>query len=88
MRLARLREEPGCSRMSAGGFNAEAGLALRDRSMGDDFGLSESSSICALFPSRIGGVLISDSLDGDELSVSIRSLSRNPRMPSDSSTSP
>ena len=67
------------SRISAGGFNADAGLAEREMSMGDDFGLSEVSSIRWL-SNRIGkeGMVKSSSLDGDELSVVILSLSRKP----------
>ena len=72
--------------MSAGGFKADAGLAEREMSMGDDLGRSDSSSSRA--PSIFsGGVGTSDSLEGDELSVVIRSLSRKP-VPASSSISP
>lgn len=75
---------PGASGRSSAGFNADAGLAEREISMGDDFGRSDTSSMRAeeLSGSRggVGTKERSDSLDGeDELSVAMRSLSRQPR---------
>lgn len=61
--------------MSAGGFKAEAGLAERDISIGDGFGRSVTSSKRG-FSNLRGGVDPFESLEGEELSVVIRSLSR------------
>lgn len=71
--------------MSAGGFREAAGLAEREISMGEDFGRSEGSSIRGS-SSRSGGVGMSDSLEGDELSVAILSLSRKPHSEPSSTT--
>ena len=86
-RLDNKLEGAGASCISAAGFNADEGLAERDMSIGDDLGLSETSSIRGL-SKRMWRTERSDSLEGDELLVVILSLSRKLPLMSSASPSP